>query len=405
LKLSVPCTFAPGLVEKVSAFPSVAEIYGRIENGWIGGGRTSYTLRHASRGMLRKTVAECTDRGIAFNYLLNASSLYGIEQTRAGQHKIRSTLDFLADLGIPWLTVSLPYLLRLVKSQYPRFKVKAGVFAQIDTPEKARRWEDLGADALCVSAIACNRDFAALKAIRAAVSCDLQLIANAACIPSCVYEHTHMDLLSASSRKNDRLKGFCLDYCFLQCSAKRVREPDYFINSIWIRPEDLHIYETLGYTWFKLVERSCPTGLLIKRVEAYHNRSFTGNLWELVGPVAHTPDKKSTPLAVRLRTWRAMARPWIANPKSLFAVASYAADTLVHDAPGAGSPVYIDNKRLDGFLEGLLQHGCSPASCDRCDYCGRWAKKSVSLDARYREDTLAKAAILDNGLLNGAHWK
>lgn len=405
MKLSVPCTFAPGLVEKLSTIPSVAEIYGRIENGWIGGGRTSYTLRHASRRTLRATVAECKNRGIAFNYLLNASSLYGIEQTRTGQRNIRGTLDFLSGLGIPWLTVSLPYLLRIVKSQYPHFKVKAGAFAQIDTPEKARRWQDLGADALCISALSCNRDFAALKAIRAAVACDLQLIANAACIPSCIYEHTHMDLLSASSRKNDGLKGFCLDYCFLQCSAKRIREPEYFINSIWIRPEDLHWYETLGYTWFKLVERSCPSELLIKRVEAYHHRSFTGNLWELVGPVAQTPDKKSTPLAVKLRTWRAMARPWNANPKSLFAVAAYAADTLVHDAQGGGSPVDIDNKSLGGFLEGLMQRGCSPATCDRCDYCGDWAKKTVILDARRREETLDKAAILDEGLLNGAHWK
>jgi collagenase-like PrtC family protease len=405
VKLSVPCTFAPGFVERLVRFPSVAELYGRIENGWIGGGRTSYTLRHASRGTLRKTVAECTDRGIAFNYLLNASSLYGIEQTRAGQRNIRRTLDFLSGLGIPWLTVSLPYLLRIVKAEYPRFKVKIGVFAQIDTPEKARRWEALGADALCVSAISCNRDFKALEAIRAAVSCDLQLIANAACIPSCVYEHTHMDLLSQSSRKGAAQNGFCLDYCFLQCSALRFRNPDYFINSIWIRPEDLHIYETLGYSWFKLVERSCPTDLLVRRVEAYNSRSFTGNLWELVGPVAQTPDKKSTPLSVRLRTWLTMARPWIANTKSLLAIASYAADTLVQDSPGAGSPVCIDNKNLDGFLEGLMQRGCSPASCNRCDYCGSWAKKTVNLDAHHRKKMLDKAAILDEGLLNGEHWK
>jgi collagenase-like PrtC family protease len=404
VKLSVPCTFAPGFVERLVRFPSVAELYGRIENGWIGGGRTSYTLRHASRGTLRKTVAECTDRGIAFNYLLNASSLYGIEQTRAGQRNIRRTLDFLSGLGIPWLTVSLPYLLRIVKAEYPRFKVKIGVFAQIDTPEKARRWEALGADALCVSAISCNRDFKALEAIRAAVSCDLQLIANAACIPSCVYEHTHMDLLSQSSRKGAAQNGFCLDYCFLQCSALRFRNPDYFINSIWIRPEDLHYYESLGYSWFKLVERSCPSDLLLRRVAAYHNRSFDGNLWELVGPVAFTPDKAAAPLAVKLRTLLAMARPWIARPQSLAAVARYAAAVTSTDFSRERCPVYIDNKKLDGFLDGIRKRGCTPGTCGTCDWCRQWRERCVAMNEPSQREILARADELDAGLLEGAHW-
>jgi collagenase-like PrtC family protease len=405
MKLSVPCTFAPGLVEKLSAFPSVAELYGRIENGWIGGGRTSYTLRHASRKTLAATVAECNKRGISFNYLLNAASLYGIEQTRAGQRRIRSTLDDLTALGIPRLTVSLPYLLRLVKSQYPHFKVKIGVFAQIDTPAKARRWEEMGADALCVSAIACNRDFGALRAIRAAVSCDLQLIANAACIPSCVYEHTHMDILSSSSRKDAAHGGFCLDYCFLQCSALRLRRPDYFMKSIWIRPEDLNLYESLGYTRFKLVERSCPTDLLLRRVAAYDRRSFDGNLWELIAPVAFTPDKKETPLGVKLRTLVSMARPWVARPKSLAAVAAYAAGVTGTDYSRERATVYIDNKKLDGFLEGLKNRGCSPATCANCDYCGEWRERCVALNEPLRQEILAAARELDNGLLDGGHWK
>jgi collagenase-like PrtC family protease len=404
VKLSVPCTFAPGLVEKLSAFSSVAELYGRIENGWIGGGRTAYTLRQASRRTLAATVNECSAHGIAFNYLLNAASLYGIEQTRAGQRRIRKTLDTLADLGIPWLTVSLPYLLRLVKSEYPRFKVKVGVFAQIDSPEKAGRWEALGADALCISAIACNRDFTALRAIRSAVSCDLQLIANAACIPQCIYEHTHMDLLSSSSRKGAAHGGFCLDYCFLQCSALRIREPDYLIKSVWIRPEDLHLYEALGYNWFKLVERSCPTDLLLRRVAAYHNRSFDGNLWELVGPVAFTPDKSATPLAIRMRTLFAMAKPWVARIKSLADVASYAALVTTTDFSRERAPVFIDNKKLDGFLAGIKARGCSPGTCGACGYCAQWRERSVAVNEAFQKEILGRADALDKGLLEGSHW-
>ena len=407
MKLSVPCTFAPDLIDEMSRFSSVAEVYGRLENGWIGGGRTSYTLRHASNKTFAATLDACRKHRIAFNYLLNAASLYGTEQTRKGQRRIRKTLDLLSESGVERLTVALPYLLRLVKSKYPHFAVKIWVFAQIDTAEKARRWEAMGADALCISAISCNRDFKTLGTIRAAVACDLQLIANAACIPSCIYEHTHMDLLSASSRKNDPLRGFCMDYCFLQCSALRIRQPDFFLKSVWIRPEDLHLYEALGYSWFKLVERSCPTGLLLRRVAAYDARSFNGNLWELVAPVAQVPCKENTPFPVLLRTVSAMARPWLAKPASLAAIASYISDVFIDDFSRERSPVYIDNQGLAGFLEGVVERGCSPAACacDKCDYCGSWAKKTVRLDDGYRDKVLAKAASLDKGLLSGTLWK
>ena len=265
----------------------------------------------------------------------------------------------------------------------------------------------MGADALCISAISCNRDFKMLGAIRAAVACDLQLIANAACIPSCIYEHTHMDLLSASSRKNDPLRGFCLDYCFLQCSALRVRQPEFFLKSIWIRPEDLHHYESLGYSWFKLVERSCPTGLLLRRVAAYDARSFNGNLWELVAPIALVPGKKNTPFPVLLRTALAMARPRLVRPARLAAIVSYLSDVFIDDFSRERSPVYIDNHGLSGFLNEIVERGCSPAAgaCDKCDYCSTWANKTVRINDCYREKILAKAAALDNGFLSGTHWK
>ncbi|MBN2036781.1 MAG: U32 family peptidase [Chitinispirillaceae bacterium] len=400
MKLSVPCTFAPGLIGKLSRYPEVAEVYGRSERDAIGGGRTSYTLRHASKQALAAMAAECRNHGIAFNYLLNASSLFGMEQTRSGRRRIRRTLDMLSDLDISWLTVSLPHLLRIIKSEYPHFKVKVSAFAQIDSPEKATRWEALGADALCISAISCNRDFTALKQIRTAVACDLQLIANVACIPSCIYEHTHMDLLSSSSRKNSPHGGFCYDYCFLQCSSLRVREPERFINSIWIRPEDLHLYERLGYTWFKLVERSCPTDLLLRRVEAYSSRSFDGNLWELVAPVAFTPDKRSTPLPIKIRTLCAMAKPWLASIRSMAAYSDYARMALQQDFSRDRSPVYIDNRQLDGFLEGIMEKGCTPSRCERCGYCGKWAERSVSVNPEYREQLLRRASSIDRELLS-----
>jgi len=246
MKLSVAYTFEPGIIPSLAAFPEVKELFGKLPFDVIGGGRSAVTLRGASQRTLARSVAEAHRHGIAFNYLLNGASLYGIEQTRRGQAAIRRRLDDLADVGVDALTVASPYLLRLVKKQYPQFRVRAGAFALIDTPQKVRLWEDMGADAICVSAIACNRDFETLPAMKRASRGELQLIVNASCALSCGWEPTHMHLLTRSSMRGQGGGGYCLDYCFLNCSSARLKDPTLFLRATWIRPEDLHCYEESG---------------------------------------------------------------------------------------------------------------------------------------------------------------
>ena len=268
MQLSIAYNSDPDLITALARFPEVREIYGKTDKDVIGGGRSTYLLRTSSKRDISHAVNLAHKHGLEFNYLLNGASLGGVEQTRQGQKKIRSLLGFLSDIKVDNITVASPYLLRLIKAQFPCFKVRVSVFASVDSAVKAKAWQEFGADKICISAIACNRDFKRLAAIRKAVSCELQLIANASCLLSCPYELTHMDMLTRSSSSTDTLKGFCLDYCFLHCSSKRLRDPVNFIRSTWIRPEDLVFYENLGYSDFKIVERGCSTRLLLRRVEA-----------------------------------------------------------------------------------------------------------------------------------------
>jgi len=73
-----------------------------------------------------------------------------------------------------------------------------------------------------------------------------------------------------------------IDYCFMRCSRLRLTDPSQFIKSAWIRPEDLAVYEAMGYTNFKLLERGIPSAELLRRVKAYSERRFDGNLAELL---------------------------------------------------------------------------------------------------------------------------
>lgn len=402
MKLSVAYSFEPGMIERLSEFPEVYEIYGKMDRDVIGGGRSSYTLRDVTRRELKNRVRQAHEQGIEFNYLINGATLGGIEQTRKGQRQIRKLLDFIADTGVDSVTLAVPYLARLIRNYYPQLKIRVSAFAMVDAPLKAKSWEDLGIDTICVSGISCNRDFERLRLLRESVACDLQLIANASCFQNCIYESAHMNLLTESSRKGK--STFCLDYCVLHCSQRRLEDPANYIKSIWIRPEDLAIYEEIGYHNFKLVERSSPVDLMIKRVEAYARRHFDGNLLELVGPVAKITKEQKVTLRQRLKLVRAMLRPDKVKIRTLLKLDAYMKRVIPHDFSKEGGAVYIDNRKLDGFMEGFLNINCAPIYCPECRYCDKVAEKAVTINQEYNQKTLRLAAELDKGLVDGSLW-
>lgn len=404
MKLSVAYTFDPGLMEKLSKYPQVYEVFGKLTRDIVGGGRSSYTLRKVNESVIRRTVQEAHKYDVQFNYLLNGATLNGIEQTRKGQRRLRNLLEFLLLSDVDSLTVASPYLLRLIKKQYPKFKVRASAFAMVATPDKARQWEDMGADTICISAIATNRNFKNLEKIRRNVSCELQLIANASCLADCAHEITHMNMLTNSSRANDRNRGFCLDYCFLNCSKKRLEDPINLIKSVWIRPEDIHIYEELGFSNFKILERSCPTKLLMRRVDAYVAREFNGNLLELVAPVAHIKKEQNASLSQRSRVFFSMFKPSKVRVSTLLATREYMEQVILHDFDKLTTPIYIDNRQLDGFLEEIMKRDCKNHLCSECQYCHSVASEQVVYNEDYREKTLKLAEELDKGLTSSSHW-
>lgn len=404
MELSVAYTFAPDLMPRLAAFPEVREVYGKMDRDVVGGGRSSYTLRRTGRSAIRRAVRSAHEHGIEFNYLVNGAGLGGIEQTRAGQRSIRRLLDFLADIDVDAVTVASPLLGRIIRSAYPQFKMRVSAFAMVSTPAKANQWEDLGADTICVSAIAANRDFERLQRLRESVSCRLQLIVNASCLLECAWEPTHMQVLTQSSRRGDASNGFCLDYCVLQCSRARLRDPVNFIRACWIRPEDLHVYEQLGYQYFKILERSCPTDLLLTRVGAYVARRFDGNLYELVGPMATINRKLEATLAQRMRMIMSMFRPHKVKLSSLLAFRDYMNAVIVHDYSAESAPIYMDNRALDGFLEQVRGHGCRAIDCESCGVCRDAAEAALRVDPTYRQETLSQAETLNDGLESGALW-
>jgi len=396
VRFSLAANYDPELVPALAPYP-VDEVYGKFPDDGISGGRPRYLATPLSAGALRRYVRQLDRHGIAFNYLLNGACFGNREWTRAWQKRLTALLGKLTDLGVRRLTVSTPYLLELVKRRFQDFKVKVGIYAQVDTPRRARFWEDLGADAITLESFSINRNFARLAAIREAVSCDLQLIVNHVCLPNCPLQSYHQNGFAHAS---DDTNTLFIDYCLLRCSRLRLTDPSQFIKAAWIRPEDIGVYEAMGYTTFKLLERGIPSSELLRRVKAYSERSFDGNLAELLLSYGFKEPLHREPL-----WWlRHFFKPRQANPLRLQPLIDLARlQGMLSPIPDC--PVRIDAAQIpENFLETFRERDCAGLDCASCGYCERIAEQAVSVASGYRSEVLRKYAEVDASLHAGALW-
>lgn len=404
MKLSIPTNFDDRLIDSVRGYP-VTELYGKLPLDIIGGGRASYLLSPVSKRHLVHHIQYARKNGIEFNYLLNASCLNNIEFSREGQKKINRFLEFLVTSGVSTVTVAVPYLLKIIKHRFPKIKVKVSVFAFVDNINRALMWEEMGADAITLESLLINRDFRALKIIREKVNIELQLLANNNCLLFCAMSPYHINTQAHASQKGHRTKGFILDSCFLHCNIKKYLDPVNYLRSDWIRPEDISIYEQIGYTSFKLVERNMPTPILVKRVKAYSDRYFNGNLLELIQNFGHADDERSFYNRGIFWNMKYFLRPWSIYPHKLLKIRRLLKTTGILSRYKNKTPIfYIDNRKLDGFMEFFLNNNCRYISCKNCMHCSRFAEKSITIDEEMRKRCLQLYQQILDEMYSGSLW-
>jgi collagenase-like PrtC family protease len=396
MKLSVAANYDLDLVSKLAGF-AVVEVYGKFPADAVGGGRPSYMGTPLTRRDLAAYVSALDRHDISLNYLLNSSCMGNREWSRAWQKKLMRLLDGLSAMGIRRLTVSTPYLLERIKAAFPGFYIKVGIYAQIDTPRRARFWRDLGADALTLESFSINRDFDTLRAIRQAVDGELQLIANHPCLPNCAMQPYHQNGFAHSS---DGSRELFIDYCFLHCTLKRLEDPSMLIKAGWIRPEDVGFYEQLGYEHFKLLERGIPSEELLRRVKAYSSRTSGENLAELILPYGFTkaPEKQRFWL-LRHFLRPGQVRPWKLRP--FYTMLREQGMLFALDR----NPFRIDSARIPtDFIQGFEQRRCSHLSCEDCRYCDDVAAQAVTIDPAFREQQLSRMKHAAQSLVDGGLW-
>ena len=182
-------------------------------------------------------------------------------------------------------------------------------------------------------------------------------------------------------------KGFPLDYCSLVCNELRLREPVNYLRANWIRPEDLHLYEAMGYHNFKIVERNTPTQILLDRVKAYSERRYDGNLLDLVQNYAY-PEEKFGDEAKDAYSYRRMlkyfVKPRAVNLIKFRKVMRLRPRGAACSTPGAGpTRCRSTTARWTASSTASRRRAARTLDCEACRYCHEWAERVVKIDPRW----------------------
>jgi len=366
MQLLVPTNWDPDLILPLSKLEADVQLYGVLPSSMIGSGGTGPNNVRMVANEVEEYIEQAHSAGLKFDYLLNAPSMSNMEWDENTHQELLMHLDWITNVGADSVTVTIPYLVELIKRQFPRLKVRVSTIAHVNSVARAKLFESLGADSITLD-INVNRSFGALKAIRNTVNCELTVLLNNLCLYQCPYEYYHHDGLGHASQNYNPLKGSYVDYCVLRCTLDRLRDVSQVIKCRWARPEDIHIYEEIGIDTFKISGRAMPTERILRAATAYSLRHYDGNLYDILNVI--TPRTGSISSAL----------------------------------PGeqsnvAGSPpsFYIDNQGLEGFMDFFKKQNCA-SGCSHCDYCQRIADRVIQFD---RDEVDQYMAALNHSLDN-----
>ena len=364
MKISLATNFDDNLIDEIKEYP-VYEIYGKLKNDFIGGGRPDNDLVDIHREIFERHVKKTRDAGIKFNYLLNGSCLSNNEQDINWQDDFKKFLNYLKSVGVNALTVTNPYILQFIKKYFKDdFTVRVSTFACIDSYEKAKYWEQMGADYICVDFVKINRDFKVLKyMVDNLKSSKIEILVTNSCLKNCPMIHTHTNALAHASMKYNKTSNY-EDWSLFYCQKKELENLEEYIKSPWVRPEDIKYYEEIGIEHFKITERDFPTPELVKRVKAYTKRKHDGNLLDLIQGHGCLVNNN-----LELKKKNVSTREEIYNEIKRVRGLGKARECENH--------IYIDNKKLENFIKFFVENKCTN-QCDKCNYCKKIANNVIT---------------------------
>lgn len=224
--------------------------------------------------------------GKKLTLLLNANC-YGEDSASDKLKKhIIALVDMLkAELEIDSITTASPFLADILKEQYGNdINIKASVNMKIGSVAAMRQLSSSFDEFYIKKEL--NRNFQEIENLRN-WCCEhgkkLNMLANSGCLTECAFQTFHDNLIAHQKIEQDG--GLNIGYSapchkYLD-SLEQIDAMTQFMQSNWIRPEDIHLYENY-FDEVKLATRMHSRPRMV--VAAYCRGKFKGNLLDLTEP-------------------------------------------------------------------------------------------------------------------------
>ncbi|MHA1269353.1 MAG: U32 family peptidase [Candidatus Helarchaeota archaeon] len=353
IKLSVATNWDFRLIDELmkNRYP-VRDVFGASQHTVVGGGRPTCIIPEVSNEEIVEYIKKVHKNNLEFTYLLNAPCMNNQEFVPEYHEKLLKELQWISDIGADNIVVTIPFLIELIKEQFPKIKIRVSTIARVNSVNKAKFFEMLGADEITTD-VMINRDFITLSKIVKAVKCKITVLVTDGCLFECPFRQYHYNIIGHGSQTFHDHDRYYIDYPLIRCSIIKFSDPTEIMKCRWIRPEDLIHYEEIGIENFKIGGRRLPTDVIINSVNAYANREYKGNLVDIVqgfkfsfGSIQKLEPNKDFGETVEIEK---------------------------------KANLIIDNTKLDGFIDFFKNQNCT-AMCNECNYCAEWAKKAIIMD-------------------------
>ena len=325
-------------------------MYGVGNFSIVGHGRPSFLIKEITPEEIAEYINLVHKSNMKFSYLLNAPCMSNMEYESTYHRKLIEHLQWISDIGSDYVIVTIPFLMQIIKEQFPNLKIRVSTISHVNSVNRAKFYESLGADEITPS-IMVNRDFKTLEKMQKAVKCKIVPLLTDGCLYQCPFRYYHYNLLGHSSQGDHQLGGNYIDSCILNCSAIKFSDKTEVIKARWIRPEDLSHYEEIGIETFKIAGRRMSTEWITRAVKAFSSRKYDGNLVDII---------QGFTMSIGIEN----------DPQEKFQ------QTVDKESK---SKLLIDNTKLDGFIDFFKKQDCI-SMCDECNYCEIWANKAVFFD-------------------------
>ena len=258
----------------------IAMVYGRAEDGYPQGRKTNKVLPITLEDIFRQ-VKILKGWGIKFNYLLNGMSHGNREFNKRYRRDFVSHVRNLVANGIEVVTIGNPFLLEVIANEVPEIELFASVLMEIDCLTRLKEISKLGLRYVCLLKTLL-KNFRALEniSIHGNASVEPVLLANDPCLHHCALTAYHNDTLSHLTGSGIS----CDSYCRLHCTRSFISDKRQIVSASFIRPEDLRLYSSFGYSIFKLCDRKQTTPWILRTLQSYVREYHEGNLAEIMAP-------------------------------------------------------------------------------------------------------------------------